>query len=59
MIRKLIHLLAALQFSYSVYYDWTYVKIPVEISNGTKFGGKFVFLTFWDAVSFYYLILVN
>ena len=52
MLRILVHMLGALQFSYSVYYDWNYVEIPKTVSNiGSAYGGKFKFLTFWDAVS--------
>lgn len=50
MLNVLVHLIGALQFSYSVYYDWSYVHIPREMPNGSRFGGKFVFLTFWNAV---------
>lgn len=52
VIRTLIHILGALQFSYSVYYDWNYVVIPISASRmGSGYGGKLQFLTFWDAVS--------
>lgn len=53
IIRALIHLVGCLQFSYSVYYDWNYVVIPLSASKmGSGYGGKLKFLTNWDAVSF-------
>lgn len=46
------HIIAAIQFSYSVYYDWMFVVVPKDIFPiMSAFGGKFKFLTFWDAVS--------
>lgn len=46
------HVLAAVQFSYSVYYDFMFVVVPKEVFPiMSAFGGKFKFLTFWDAVS--------
>lgn len=63
MLRILVHLLGALQFSYSVYYDWNYVVIPPSVSNiGSAYGGKFKFLTFWDAIiqsAFFWICLIN
>jgi hypothetical protein len=52
---KLFHFLAAVQFCYAVYYDFNYVNVPGDVlaSNRTKFGGKFKFLTFLDAVKFF------
>lgn len=51
VIRALIHLLGCLQFSYSVYYDWNYVVIPISVSQmGSGYGGKLKFLTFWNAI---------
>ncbi|XP_066992578.1 androgen-induced gene 1 protein isoform X1 [Anabrus simplex] len=47
----LIHVIGAVQFSFSVYYDWNFVKIPREASRmGSGYGGKLKFLTFWDAI---------
>lgn len=52
IIRVLIHVVGCLQFSYSVYYDWNYVVIPLSASTmGSGYGGKLKFLTYWDAVS--------
>lgn len=52
VIRVLIHVVGCLQFSYSVYYDWNYVDIPLSASRmGSGYGGKLKFLTNWDAVS--------
>ena len=46
------HAIACLQFAIAVYYDYTYVVIPKEVARmHGAFGGKFKFLTFWDAVS--------
>lgn len=52
----LFHLIGALQFGYSVYYDYNYVHIPKELRVETRnmsnnYGGKFKYLTFIDAVS--------
>lgn len=44
---KWFHLIAALQFCYGIYYDFSYV--PLFGSN--KFGGKFKYLTVIDAVN--------
>lgn len=47
------HVVGAVQFSYSVFYDYFYVVVPKEVFPLMQaFGGKFKFLTFWDAVSF-------
>lgn len=46
------HVISCVQFAFSVYYDYTYIIIPpnvLKVHNG--YGGKFKFLTFWDAVS--------
>ncbi|XP_060522234.1 androgen-induced gene 1 protein-like [Cylas formicarius] len=51
--QKIVHLIIALHFWYSCYYDWYYVKIPTEIHNmGDSFlkSGKLKFLTYWDAL---------
>jgi hypothetical protein len=50
---KIFHFIAAVQFVYSIFYDWTYVHVPEKAirSNRTAFGGKFKYLTFLDAVS--------
>lgn len=52
----LFHLIGAVQFGYSVYYDYTYVHIPQELREESRrmsntYGGKFKYLTFIDAVS--------
>ncbi|XP_054268699.1 androgen-induced gene 1 protein-like isoform X2 [Macrosteles quadrilineatus] len=55
----IFHFIAAIQFSYSVYYDYTFVVVPKEVFPiMSAFGGKFKFLTFWDAVmqSLYFII---
>lgn len=49
------HVVGAVQFSYSVFYDYFYVVVPKEVFPLMQaFGGKFKFLTFWNAVSFIY-----
>ena len=59
-LRILVHLTAAVQFSYSIYYDYTYVHFPVSDKNmHNPFGGKFKYLTFLDAVCFRYFFLLN
>ncbi|XP_037957934.1 androgen-induced gene 1 protein isoform X1 [Teleopsis dalmanni] len=62
-LRVLMHLTAAVQFSYAIHYDYTYVKFPVSDANmHSTFGGKFKYLTFLDAIVqvFYYTVcLIN
>ncbi|CAB3378028.1 Hypothetical predicted protein [Cloeon dipterum] len=47
----------------SVYYDWNFVVVPREVSPiSGGYGGKFKYLTFWDAVLqslFFILCLFN
>ncbi|KAF7381693.1 hypothetical protein HZH68_015566 [Vespula germanica] len=44
------HAIACLQFAYSVYYDYTYTVVPQNVMKvHGAFGGRFKFLTFWDA----------
>lgn len=51
-LRILVHLTAAVQFSYGIYYDYTYVKFPESKSNmHSSFGGKFKYLTFINVVN--------
>lgn len=55
------HVVGAVQFSYSVFYDYFYVMVPKEVFPLMQaFGGKFKFLTFWDAIlqSIYFIICV-
>ncbi|XP_055613176.1 androgen-induced gene 1 protein-like isoform X3 [Uranotaenia lowii] len=50
-LRTLMHFITAVQFIYSVYYDFTYVHFPPEMRRpGGEFGGKLKFLTVWDAI---------
>ncbi|XP_055638793.1 androgen-induced gene 1 protein-like isoform X1 [Toxorhynchites rutilus septentrionalis] len=50
-LRKLMHFIAAVQFSYSVYYNHIYVHFPPELRvPGSEFGGKLKYLTVWDAI---------
>lgn len=47
-LRILVHLTAAVQFAYGIYYDLNYVEFPEAMRH--PFGGKFKYLTFLDAV---------
>lgn len=50
-LRTLMHFIVAVQFSYGIYYDFTYVHFPPGMHRpGGEFGGKLKFLTVWDAV---------
>lgn len=50
-LRNLVHLTAFVQFSYAIYYDYTYVHFPPGANiMHNPFGGKFKYLTFLDAV---------
>ncbi|EDW76138.1 uncharacterized protein Dwil_GK14825, isoform A [Drosophila willistoni] len=62
-LRTLLHLIAAVQFSYGIFYDYSYVEFPVNINDNAKpmhhpFGGKFKYLTFLDAIiqALYYIV---
>lgn len=45
------HVAAFVQFFFAVYYDYTYTRVPPQIGKvHNAYGGKFKFLTFWDAV---------
>lgn len=50
---KLFHVIAAVQFFYSVLYDFNHVHVPPSFipRNRTAFGSKFKYLTMWNAVS--------
>lgn len=51
-LRTLMHFILVVQFSYGIYYDFTYVHFPPEMKRpGGEFGGKLKYLTVWDAVS--------
>lgn len=46
------HAVTFLQFAFAVFYDYTYTIVPYNVTRvHGAFGGKFKFLTFWDAVS--------
>jgi len=52
-LRTLLHLTAAVQFCYGIYYDYSYVEFPTtepEMRIHHPWGGKFKYLTFLDAV---------
>lgn len=50
---RVFHLLAAVQFGFAIYYDYSHVHVPATVlpSNKTNYGGKFKFLTFIDGVN--------
>ncbi|XP_075219012.1 androgen-induced gene 1 protein-like [Lycorma delicatula] len=51
MLNYVIHILGALQFTFGCYYDWYHVIVPKSVAPiMSAYGGKFKFLTFWDAV---------
>lgn len=51
MLKFGIHIAAALNFGYAVYYDWNYVHIPLHISKiHGLFGRQLKYLTYWNAV---------
>lgn len=46
------HAVTCLQYAFAVYYDHTYTIVPHNVTSmHNAYGGKFKFLTFWDAVS--------
>jgi hypothetical protein len=48
---RLFHLIAIFHYGYAIYYDVVFV-FPEEIKiRKHSFGGKFIYLTFWDTVS--------
>ncbi|XP_058060976.1 androgen-induced gene 1 protein-like isoform X1 [Anopheles bellator] len=50
-LRVLMHFIAAVVFTYGIYYDFQYVHFPPEMWRpGGEFGGKLKFLTVWDAI---------
>ncbi|XP_011339274.1 androgen-induced gene 1 protein isoform X1 [Ooceraea biroi] len=57
------HAVSFLQFAFAVYYDYTYTIVPDNVTRvHSAFGGKFKFLTFWDAILqavFFLVCLLN
>lgn len=45
------HAITCVQFAFAVYYDYMHAILPPSLAKANDFGGKFKFLTFWDAVS--------
>lgn len=46
------HVISCVQFSFAVYYDYVHVVVPRRSTEiHSDYGGKFKFLTFWNAVS--------
>ena len=46
------HAVTFLQYAFAVFYDYTYTIVPHDVKSvHNAYGGKFKFLTFWDAVS--------
>lgn len=50
-IRTLMHFIGAFTFWYAIYYDFWIVRFPETFTGYVKFGGKFKYLTFLDAVN--------
>lgn len=51
MLNYVVHLVGACLFSFGVFYDYTYVIVPTTVVPiMSAYGGKFKFLTFWDAI---------
>ncbi|XP_017877508.1 androgen-induced gene 1 protein-like isoform X2 [Ceratina calcarata] len=57
------HVISCVQFAFSVYYDYMYTIVPPNIlKTHNTFGGKFKFLTFWDAIIqavFFFVCILN
>ncbi|KAH0544253.1 androgen-induced gene 1 protein-like [Cotesia glomerata] len=57
------HVISCIQFAFSVYYDFNFTIVPkgiIKMHGG--YGGKFKFLTFWDAIIqavFFFLCILN
>lgn len=49
--RSIFYLIATIQFSYAIYYDFMFVSVPSTHRMANIFGGKFKYLTFLDCVS--------
>ncbi|XP_003707710.2 androgen-induced gene 1 protein isoform X1 [Megachile rotundata] len=62
-LRVGFHVIFCLQYAFAVYYDYTHVVIPSDIARThNAFGGKFKFLTFWDAIIqtvFFLICIIN
>ena len=55
-----IHATTFVTFAFAVYYDFYYTQVPENVTKmHNAYGGKFKFLTFWDAVCriFYNMII--
>lgn len=51
VLYPLFHLFGVIHYAYAIFYDYTYV-FPEEVKiRGFSYGGKFIYLTFWDTVS--------
>ncbi|XP_020724160.2 androgen-induced gene 1 protein isoform X2 [Bombus terrestris] len=57
------HMIFCVQFAFSVYYDYMYTVIPPNLLKmHNSYGGKFKFLTFWDAIIqaiFFFICILN
>ncbi|XP_071856224.1 androgen-induced gene 1 protein isoform X1 [Bombus fervidus] len=57
------HMISCAQFAFSVYYDHMYTVVPPNIIKmHNSYGGKFKFLTFWDAIIqaiFFFICILN
>ncbi|XP_020283884.1 androgen-induced gene 1 protein-like isoform X3 [Pseudomyrmex gracilis] len=57
------HAIFFLHYAFGVYYDYTYTIVPANVGRvHGAYGGKFKFLTFWDAILqavFFLICLLN
>ncbi|XP_003485331.1 androgen-induced gene 1 protein isoform X1 [Bombus impatiens] len=57
------HMISCVQFAFSVYYDYMYTIVPPNLLKmHNSYGGKFKFLTFWDAIIqaiFFFICILN
>lgn len=58
-VREFCHFFAALHFWFGCYYDWNYVILPQDLKrmNDSVFSSKLKFLTYWNAVSSWIILL--
>ncbi|XP_031844584.1 androgen-induced gene 1 protein isoform X1 [Nomia melanderi] len=57
------HVISCVQFSFAVYYDYVHVVVPRRSTEiHSDYGGKFKFLTFWNAIVqaiFFFICMLN
>ncbi|KZC04567.1 Androgen-induced gene 1 protein [Dufourea novaeangliae] len=58
-----VHVFSCVQFTFAVYYDYMHVVVPHQVTKMfSGYGGKFKFLTFWDAIIqavFFFICMLN